>query len=78
MAGINFGSSIKVDFCWKPIFSNYNLFLVCLEILFDGAEDFIFQMNSEILKCTINFTKKNQIALVALFIFPIFFLFFCL
>ena len=43
-----------------------------LKILLYGAEDFTSQMNSEILKCTIKFIKK-QIALVALYFFPSFF-----
>ena len=42
-----------------------------LKILLYGAEDFTSQMNSETLKCTIKFIKK-QIALVALYFFPIF------
>ena len=43
-----------------------------LKILFYGAEDFTSQTNSEILKCTITFIKK-QIALVVLYFFPSFF-----
>ena len=31
-----------------------------LKILLYGAEDFTSQMNSEILKCTIKFIKKNR------------------
>ena len=50
-------------------FSEENL----LKILLYGAEDFTSQMNSEILKCTIKFIKK-QIALVAFYFFPIFLL----
>ena len=42
-----------------------------LKTLLYGAEDFTSQMNSEILKCTINFIQK-QIALVALHFFPSF------
>ena len=42
-----------------------------LKTLLYGAEDFTSQMNSEILKCTINFIQK-QIALVALYFFPSF------
>ena len=49
-------------------FSEENL----LKILLYGAEDFTSQMNSEILKCTINLLKK-QIALMALYFFPSFF-----
>ena len=43
-----------------------------LKILNYGEEDFTSQMNSEILKCTITFIKK-QIALVALYFFASFF-----
>ena len=43
-----------------------------LKILFYGAEDFTSQTNSEILKCTITFIKK-QLALVVLYFFPSFF-----
>ena len=49
-------------------FSNENL----LKIFLYGAEDFSTQMNSEILKCTIKFTKFNDplfINLVALYFF---------
>ena len=31
-----------------------------LKILLYGAEDFTFQLNSEILKCTIKFIKKSD------------------
>ena len=49
-------------------FSEENLW----KILLYGAEDFTSQLNSEILKCTIKFIKK-QIALVAFYFFPVFF-----
>ena len=43
-----------------------------LKVLLYGAEDFTSRMNSEILKYTTKFVKK-QIALVALYFFPSFF-----
>ena len=48
-----------------------------LKILLYGAEEFTSQTNSKIFRCTIKFTKK-QIALVALYFFPSFLIFFSL
>ena len=40
-----------------------------LKVLLYRAEEFSFKINSEILKCTIKFIKKTQIALVAHYFF---------
>ena len=48
-----------------------------LKILLYGAEDFTSQINSKIFSCTIKFTKK-KIALVALYFFRSFLIFFSL
>ena len=40
-----------------------------LKVLLYRAEEFSFKINSEILKCTIKFIKKNQIALMTHYFF---------